>query len=924
MKYQKGRDASNGDRSQNGGGGDVPPSIRLDIIEQPGAGGLDTGGGGSVPLPTPLMYTRTPGTGRPSGGGGSSGRSDPPEKQLTLFALRLALLEKAASGIGKLDFVWATVVLLGGFVSSLNVTDFWCITFILVGEGARVFSRSHELEWQHHSTETSTAGGALRHGTRIFSRIWHALVDHSHHTAEAAAAGGRDAPAVFRPSNNEPESHQHQKVMQTPKASGRLFRRIVHALTVTDPVAAAAVGGGGDVSGDASTSTTQAQFHDMIAALREKRTGHAPNVPLLPYTGKVFAARTVGRLLNLLQVLSALTCVALSLMRLWKHDFNDVGDGDPTGSSSYRNKRPALLLFYSLALLEALLFLLEQAYRKWKFSYCRLIKKVTKDCHLGPYGHVSLKRFFYDAYSRCIDGSIFDGIKMDLVTFAEELILSDFLDEQLIGVSILEQFATNKRSQQGDTDTLRKVGTSPRSVERLVEMLNWKRPDEKEVRLSAALVVSKLAGKSQNVLRLSGIPGAIESVMSLLCTAQSAPVSSSGKYEDGYDYHTFNLLGLLILKKLAKDPDNRGKMGNARGLLAKIIDFTKASEGVLRNPNAPDSQVRTVKRALQVVKLLVSTTGNTGKALREGVAENVFTVSNLRGILRYGAVHGELQTLAIDVLTRLAMEHKGEQAIMATGGLVELLLSIFIGAKDKELGPKASGALAMLALENETGCAAILRRADVVRQLVSVLQQDGDESRRLNAARLLRNLCASSGPEHRERLRAVTMALPAVLTVTMEGKDTVLEACVGLTTQICSFIDGELFAAELRGAGVEERAYVQRLAAILREYKYPQVNVPRMRRFVVQQAIWLMTTSGGGRYTALLREVGMKGLLERGPSIADTTSELEYYHVFSGGVGIGRHHESMGAIICSALELITGGGGGGGGGGGAQAQAQGP
>lgn len=75
-----------------------------------------------------------------------------PEKRLTLFALRLAVLEKAASGLGTLGFVWATVVLLGGFAIKLDKVDFWLVTVILLIEGARIFSRSHELEWQHHST----------------------------------------------------------------------------------------------------------------------------------------------------------------------------------------------------------------------------------------------------------------------------------------------------------------------------------------------------------------------------------------------------------------------------------------------------------------------------------------------------------------------------------------------------------------------------------------------------------------------------------------------------------------------------------------------------------------------------------------------------------------------------------------------------
>ena len=285
MKHKKGRDAggeSNGDGGSQKGGGEAPLSIQLDIVEHPG--------GGSASFFEPWRE-QTPGSGS---GHGSSGRSgggrEPPEKRLTLLALRLAVLEKAASGLGKLDFVWATVVLLGGFASSLDITDFWCVTVILVGEGARVFSRSRELEWQHHATQTSTAGGALR-------------------------------------------------------SSSRFFRHIVRALA--DP--AAAVGGGGAADDDARVRA--ALFQRQIVAFMKQRAWHAPDVSLLPYTGWVFVSRKIGRLLNWLQLLSAFACVALSIMRLWRHDF---GDGD--------NTRPALLLFYTLALAEASLFLFEKAY----------------------------------------------------------------------------------------------------------------------------------------------------------------------------------------------------------------------------------------------------------------------------------------------------------------------------------------------------------------------------------------------------------------------------------------------------------------------------------------------------------------------------------------------------------------------------------
>lgn len=832
-----------GESNEDGGGAVIktrsaPPSI--EIVEHRGVPGLGSGGGGSISFSEPWREM-TPGSGSGHGGSDRRGGREPPEKRLTLFALRLAVLEKAASGLGKLDFAWATVVLLGGFASDLEITDFWCITVILVGEGARVFSRSHELEWQHHATLTSTAGNAMRSSSRFIRHVAQAIVK--------------------------------------PRSTAASLAR-VRAM----------------------------QFQRQIVDLMKQRTWHAPDVPLLPYTGWVFVSKKIGRLLNWLQVISALTCVALSVMRLWKQDFNDEGKD---------NMRPALLLFYSLAVLEASLFLLEKLYWWWKMSVCKLLDQVSGDCELGPYGLVSLKRFFYDAYSQCIEGSIFDGIKMDLVTFAEELIQSDFLDEQLIGVRILQQLATSKGSAR---DTLRKLGTNPRSIERVVEMLNWKRPGEEEVRQCAAEVVSKLAGKRQNALRVSGIPGAIESIMSLLYTGRGAPTSSTlttkdkaaaaaAEHDRIYDFLQFNLLGLRILKKLARDHDNCGKIGNARGLLAKIVEFSHASPALLRNTTAPDSQIRAVKRALQVIKMLVYTTGATGKALRRDVAENVFTVSNLRVVLQYGHQHMELQKLAMDILTGMAMDQKANETIACTGGVVKQLLSIFFNAQELELGREAGEALAMLALESEVSCSAILKaRADVIDPLVSALEIH--DARCLNAMRLLRNLCAYSGQEHRTRLSAVTMALPAVLGATIRGRDKILEVSVGLTTQICRFLDGEQFAAELRGAGLDERAYVQRLAGILRQYKYPEVNVPRMRRFVVQQLIWLMTSPGCGRFVELLRdrELGMERLLE---AIADTTSEVECYHVFSGSVPISKHRENFSAMVETALQLLAGGGGGG-------------
>jgi hypothetical protein len=195
---------------------------------------------------------------------------------------RVAILEKATSGLGKLDFVWATVVLLGGFVGSLNITDFWCITVILVGEGARVFSRSHELEWQHHAATPRRPPPLAARSAPAPDSFAASCTPSS--TIPAAAATNRSRISTPR----KPPT----------RAARSSFRRVVHAL-------AHRAADGADVSGDAST--TSARFQSQIAAVLKKRTGHAPNgVSLLPYTGQVFTSRNIGRLLNWLQVLSAL------------------------------------------------------------------------------------------------------------------------------------------------------------------------------------------------------------------------------------------------------------------------------------------------------------------------------------------------------------------------------------------------------------------------------------------------------------------------------------------------------------------------------------------------------------------------------------------------------------------------------------------
>ncbi|TKY72095.1 hypothetical protein E2542_SST00833 [Spatholobus suberectus] len=624
-----------------------------------------------------------------------------PEKKLTLFALRLAVLEKAATSLGTLGFIWATVVLLGGFAITLDKTDFWFITIILLIEGTRIFSRSHELEWQHQATWSITDAGI--NSFRMLRSTPNLLL--------------QSIKSLFRP------------IVVVKK-----HRRDILEANVTP------------------------RSRDTLSIRTPTRTWISSDVPLLPYARWFFLSRHISKLLYWLQLFSATACVVLSSMKLIKHNYGEVAKGD----TDRRNRESALNIFYALALAEALLFLIEKAYWEWKISYCKLLDEVNKDCELGPSGMVSIRRFFYDAYSRCVNGSIFDGLKMDMVCFAMDLLASHSPDEQLIGGRILRQFAVSERFSD---DTLQKLGISISVVERLVEMLNWTDHKEEEIRLSAAEILSALAGKKQNSIRIAGIPGAMESVSSLLQTNRNCIPAADEIGEKklifdhpDYGYWTFNHLGLLILKKLARDHDNCGKIGNTRGLLPKIIDFTHAEERLLKNENVTPSQILTVKRSLQLVKMLASTTGTNGKHLRREISEIVFTISNIRDILRHGEKHPLLQKLSIEILTSLALEEEASERIGGTGGVLKELCNIFfkdcMAESQKDVTTVAGEALAMLALESKSNCHRILK-LKVLERLIEALKVP---LLRVNAARILRNLCTYSGSECFKQLRVVSAA----------------------------------------------------------------------------------------------------------------------------------------------------------------------
>ncbi|KAJ4786359.1 ARM repeat superfamily protein [Rhynchospora pubera] len=751
--------------------------------------------------------------------------AEAPEKELTLFALRLAILEQLASGLGTLAFIWATVVLLGGFAIALSRRDFWFVTIILVIEGARIYSRSGELEWQHQSTWTFTGG----------------------------ARGS----------------------FQALKSSSRYVLRRVKAFF--NPVSV--------IQADrAIEGQEQPQGPGRFGS---SRTWNFREVPLLSFWGRVFLLKNIGEALIWLQVSFAIGSMTLSLVQLATQHFGELKDSEMT------NRNTALNLFYGLAVADDALFLMEKLYWSWKIHQDKLLESVSRKCGFSQSSRAAtdlIKRFFYDVYSTCITDSIFGGLKKDLVSYAEKLLDSGEPDKHLMGAKILMRFVTH---DQFASDTMRKIGTSGKTMERLVEMLSWKNGTDVEIRMLAAQILSRISGKRKGSICIARIPGSLEAIASLLHNGNHEVQDNQSRY----DYSAFNLLGLLILRNLASDHENCEKMGKSPGLISKIIDFTAASSDLLLDEHPLDSQIKLVRRALQVVLLLANTKGDTGNVLRQLISKNVFIVGHIREILKHGKKHMVLQKISIQILTCLAMDEDATDRIASTGGVVNLLLKIFFEpgiSEETSVSDEAGEALSMLTLKSPKTCNMILQESNVLRQLVDMLQE---KLQCPYASRILRNTCVYATPQSASYLNVVIEAFPTVLKRMIKENEKLLEVSIGLLIEVCKLMGPAKFNEELVKAEIALPMFVERLVSILKEYKIPDIKVPRLRRFVIELSIWMMSYG----HLELFKNTDMETMLQ---SVAETTTELENFHLFSGSVGLCQHSSAVAARVEEALELL--------------------
>ncbi|WZZ51402.1 hypothetical protein YC2023_051509 [Brassica napus] len=227
---------------------------------------------------------------------------------------------------------------------------------------------------------------------------------------------------------------------------------------------------------------------------------------------------------------------------------------------------------------------------------------------------------------------------------------------------------------------------------------------------------------------------------------------------------------------------------------------------------------------------------NTGRCIRREISEIVFTVSNLRDVLHHGVIYPNLQKLRIEILSFLVLETEARERIgcdwsKARGDVNASKVKI-----------AAAEAIAMLALESRSNCVVIVKLG-VLARLVDALEV---HLVRVNAARVLRNLCLYSRHECFIDLRLIKAAAPTVLKSITSGDNKLQEVILGLATLHDALMD----------SGIKKKGLAYSLVSTLKKHDKTAVKIPRIRRFVVELAIWMM--EGDVENVVMFRDLAIK------------------------------------------------------------------
>uniref|UniRef100_A0A0E0JL86 Uncharacterized protein n=1 Tax=Oryza punctata TaxID=4537 RepID=A0A0E0JL86_ORYPU len=591
-------------------------------------------------------------------------------------------------------------------------------------------------------------------------------------------------------------------------------------------------------------------------------------------------------------------------------------------STSNVNLVPSLKIFYGLVLAQGALYILaclmdpfSVVLRRWLARRCKL-------------GTRSVDLYHEHAYDACMEDGLLAMEDANIVSFAVDSLSSGepsrSREKVLAGVTVLHCFLRQGGSKARLASS--KITTSTNAVVTLIRMLGWGAEEDRQIRLFAAKVIGEIAGE----LRIARFPGTVQLISSLL----DAPSYSKKEQDSGGSTHTeaaagnvntdstccccfrkpscprriknlcaapdeepldddedaLPIMGMLILEKLAYDPENCAEIWRATNLISKVIGFIACSS------NDDDAAAQRNRRpittsSLKLVAKLAGAKGEIGVALRRKISDHPFLLSSLAGVLEDDGAGTEQWAPAMDILAKLCINADTRQEVGEIGAIITKLVREFFPSRrdqqrsstqdDRQLRLVAGEALATLAMESHGNCSAILKEKgyDLVNHLKNMLSARDEDGCRC-AANLLQNLCAHSGDELRQ---IGSSTFKVVLEKILDTKGKQLEVLIGLASQIRNAIPACFKDALESLADNAAEALVEKLVDTLNSSKKPSPEYPRMRRVIVELAISTVETRTRYGYAAEFRK---KGMVEALSKVERTPSKVERYRLFFGDAGV--------------------------------------
>lgn len=133
----------------------------------------------------------------------------------------------------------------------------------------------------------------------------------------------------------------------------------------------------------------------------------------------------------------------------------------------------------------------------------------------------------------------------------------------------------------------------------------------------------------------------------------------------------------------------------------------------------------------------------------------------------------------------------------------------------------------------------------------------------------------------------------------MTAENKLQEVMIGLAAQVFRYMTSEESSRMFERAGIREVELAGTLVQILKINPYPPIKIPRIRRFAIELAIWMMRDKDTN--IQMFRDLGLQQELE---NVIETTSELESFNIFSGTVGLSRHSTTIHSLVETAMQLM--------------------